>query len=67
MELVAHEGETKMHTSFVGKLEGKRTLGVRHRWDSATVHLKGMEWINVAHDRARCRAPVNMVMSLRVS
>jgi hypothetical protein len=58
---------------LVGKLEGKRPLGKpRCRWeDSIKADLQevgcgGMDWIELAQDRGRCRAFVNGVMKLWV-
>jgi len=58
---------------LVGKPEGKRPLGrPRRRWeDNIKVDLEevgcgGMDWIELAQDRDRWRALVNVVMNLRV-
>jgi hypothetical protein len=60
-------------TILVGKLEGKRPLGRRRRtWaddikmDPREVLWAGMEWIDVAQDRDKWRAFLNMIMSPRV-
>ena len=57
----------------MGKPEGKRPLGIpRHRWeDNIKMDLRElgcgcMDWIELAQDRDRWRALVNVVMSLRV-
>ena len=56
----------------MGKPEGKRPLGrPRRKWednikmDLKEVGCEGMDWIDVAQDRNRCRALVNAVMNLR--
>jgi hypothetical protein len=60
---------------LVGKTEGKRPLGrLRRRWeDNIKMGLhevkwgrNGMDWIDLAEDRDRWRALVNLVMNLRV-
>jgi hypothetical protein len=57
---------------LVGKPVGKRLLGrLRHRWegnikmDLQEVGCGGVGWIDVAHDRDRWQALVNVVMNLR--
>jgi hypothetical protein len=54
-----------MYRLLVGNLEGKRPLGrPRRRWvDNIRMDV---DWIGLAQDRNRCRAPVNMVLKLRV-
>ena len=59
----------------MGKPEEKRPLGRPwHRWeDNIKVGLQevrwegGMDWIELAEDRDRWRALVNVVMNLRVA
>jgi hypothetical protein len=58
---------------LVGKPEGKRSLGrPRRRWvdnikiDFREMEWGGMDWIDLAEDRDKSRALVNMVMILRV-
>jgi hypothetical protein len=58
---------------LVGKPEGKRPLErPRRRWednirmDLREIRWGGMDWIDVAQDRAQWRALVNTVMNLRV-
>jgi hypothetical protein len=66
-------GEVNLYRAVVGKLEGKRPVGLpRRRWeDNIKVDLQGvgsggMDWIELAEDRDRWRALVNAVMNLRV-
>ena len=57
----------------MGKPEGKRALGrLRHRWednikiDLQEVRCGGMDWNEMAHDRASWRVLVSAVMNLPV-
>ena len=57
----------------MGKPEGKRSLGrPRCRWendikmDLEEVGCGDMDWIDLARDRDRWQALVNMVMNIRV-
>jgi hypothetical protein len=55
----------------MGKLEGKRPLGKpRHRWeDYIKMDLQEvgvLDWIDLAQDRNRWQAVVNVAMILRV-
>jgi hypothetical protein len=57
---------------LVGKPEGKRPLGrPRHWWvdirmDLGEVGWGDVDWIDLAQDRNRWRALVNLVLNLRV-
>jgi hypothetical protein len=67
-------GEKKnVYRLLVGNSEGKRPLGrPRRRWvdnvkmDLSEIGWDGVDWIGLAQDRNKCRAPVNAVMNLRV-
>jgi len=71
---VAFMGERRgVYRIWVGKSEGKRPLGrPRRRWkDNSKIYLQevgcgGMDWIELAQDRDRCRALVNALLNLRV-
>jgi hypothetical protein len=73
-EHVARMGEGRdMYRVLVGKPEGKRPMGrPTHRWeDNVNVDLLevgcgGMDWIELAQDRARWWVLVNAVMNLQV-
>jgi hypothetical protein len=61
------------YKDLVGKLEGKRSLGrLRCRWkDNIKMDLQemgcaGMDWMELAQDRVRWRAFVNVVTKLWV-
>ena len=71
---VARMWERKgVYMFLVGKLEGKGPLGrPRRRWeDNIKMHLQevvfeGVDWIELAQDTDRRRAPVTAVMNFRV-
>jgi hypothetical protein len=71
---VARMGERRgAYRALVGKPEGRRPLGrPRHRWednikiDHCEVGWGGMDWIDLAQDRDRWRALVNVVMNFLV-
>ena len=74
-EHVARMGERRgIYRVLVGKPEGKRPLGKpRRRWednikmDLREVGCGGLDWIELAEDRDRWPALVNVVMNLPVS
>jgi hypothetical protein len=66
-------GEEKCIPAFGWETEGKRHLGrLRYKWeDNVKVCLKkigwkGMGYVNLAQDRDKCWAPVDMVMTIWV-
>jgi hypothetical protein len=67
---VAHRGEERnAYKVLVGKLEGKTLLGrPKHRWkdniqtDLQEMGWEGVDWINLAENREKWMAFVNMVM-----
>ena len=71
---MARMGEGRgVYKVFVGKPEGKRPLWrPRRRWeDNIKMELQevgcgGMDWIELAQDRDRWQALVNVVMNLLV-
>ena len=72
---MARMGEGRgVNRVLVGKLEGKRPLGKpRRRWkDNIKMNLQEVgrgcgDWMELAQDRDRWRALVNVVRNLRVS
>jgi hypothetical protein len=71
---VACEGARRgVYSVWVGTPEGKRPHGrLRHRWenkikiDLQEVGGRGMDWIDLAQDRDRSCAILNVVMNLQV-
>jgi len=70
---VARMGEGRVvHKVLVGKPEGKTPLGrPRRRWeDNFKIDLQevggGGDWMELAQDRDRWRALVNMIVNFRI-
>ena len=71
---VARMGEDRgVHRVLVGKPEGKRLLGrPRRRWEyNVKIDLQkvggvGGDWMELAQDRDRWRALVNMIVNFRI-
>jgi len=57
-----------VYRGLVGKHEGKRPLGIpRRRWEgNIKVDRVGLDWIELAQDRDRWWAVVNVAMKLGV-
>jgi hypothetical protein len=67
------EANRNAYRLLVGKLDGKRPLGIpRRRWvDNIKMDLRekgwgGMDWIYLGYNRVQWRALVNTVMNLLV-
>jgi hypothetical protein len=64
--------ELNAYRIMVGKLEGKRPLGRRHRWldnikmDIREIRCGDTDWTDLVEDRDQWRAIVNTFMNLRV-
>ena len=70
---VARMGEGRgVYRVCVGKPEGKRPLGrPRRKWDNIKTDMhnmgcRDMDWIELAQNRNRWRAHVNVLMKIRV-
>jgi len=64
---VAHIGRREVHRVLLGKLEGKRPLlRLDGKMDLQEVGYGSMDWIELAQDRDRWQALVNVVMNLRI-
>ena len=68
----AHGGRERCAQGSSGETRGKEPLGrPRRRWeDNIKMDLQevggGGDWMELAQDRDKCRALVNMVMNFRV-
>jgi len=61
------EEKSGIYRVLVGKPKGKSSLmRPRHRWDLQEVGCGGMGWIDMAQDRDRWGALLNVVMNLWV-
>jgi len=72
-ECSAYVGEERYKQGFGGETRGKEPLGrPRRRWednikmDLQEVGCGGMDWIDLAQDRERWWALVNVVMNIQV-
>ena len=63
-------GEERCIQGLVWKSDGKRPLRrPRRRWDNNNLQetgCEGMDWIELAQDRDRWRALVNVVMNIQI-